>query len=578
MSWNIITRLNNLQQQVNNIANTGLTNPLEETLNANSFNMINLDTLDANANILKLQSSNVGGIQTNCKLDVDGEVTCTTLNYTTLNPPITGGGENLEQTLTNGNDAGGLNMVNLGSVTLSTLNYTTLNPPIAPGGENLEQTLTNGDTANELNIINVGTLQASVVNYGTLIKGINPTFTFTGGATQNSNNVVCPGQTISSFASTTSYLNPSISVSPVNFNDGAGYIRFGLSTDGTSANYGIFWYGPGPSMYIIDNGVQGASISAPIASTEVSLVLTDGVLNVYVNGNLESALTINVPSGNYYFYGLASQYFETTFTNLAFWYGNTSDTVPNLTQVLTSGNNGGGNNITNLGAVTVSTLNYTTLNPPITGGGENLEQTLTNGNNANNLNITGLNNLSLVSMTLPDNELYETGTNLTLTKDGMGTNGTIFDSYYNAPIPRAVKILNNNTFSVTNLLALTNKIIFTLPLDTYYINKINYARVDSWDLGCTANTNTIVNLFLTDNPAIEFSAESTTYTNLSLNLVNGDGFRNTTGLFMTFTSPTPFSTIYLCANSVEALTNFSVNISGEMNFGVNVPTITANPT
>ena len=47
---------------------------------------------------------------------------------------------------------------------------------------------------------------------------------------------------------------------------------------------------------------------------------------------------------------------------------------------------------------------------------------------------------------------------------------------------------------------------------------------------------------------------------------------------MTFTSPTPFSTIYLCANSVEALTNFSVNISGEMNFGVNVPTITANPT
>ena len=91
MSWNISTRLNNLQQQVNNIANTGLTNPMEQTLNANNYNMINLNTLNANANQLKLYSSNVGGIQTNCSVTVSGDLTCNTLNYTELNPPINTG-------------------------------------------------------------------------------------------------------------------------------------------------------------------------------------------------------------------------------------------------------------------------------------------------------------------------------------------------------------------------------------------------------------------------------------------------------------------------------------------------------
>lgn len=47
MSFNISTRLNNLQQQVNNIANTGLTNPLEQTLNANNYNIINANQITA---------------------------------------------------------------------------------------------------------------------------------------------------------------------------------------------------------------------------------------------------------------------------------------------------------------------------------------------------------------------------------------------------------------------------------------------------------------------------------------------------------------------------------------------------
>lgn len=91
MSWNVSTRLNNLQQQINNIANTGLTNPMEQILNANNFAMQNLTILNANSNVLQLQSNNIGGIQTNCDLTVNGDATVNTLNYTALNPPINTG-------------------------------------------------------------------------------------------------------------------------------------------------------------------------------------------------------------------------------------------------------------------------------------------------------------------------------------------------------------------------------------------------------------------------------------------------------------------------------------------------------
>ena len=88
MSWNISTRLNNLQQQVNNIANSGLTNPLEQILDANNYSLTNLNILNSGSNLLQLQSSNDGGITTNCDFTADGNITCQTLNYTELNPPI----------------------------------------------------------------------------------------------------------------------------------------------------------------------------------------------------------------------------------------------------------------------------------------------------------------------------------------------------------------------------------------------------------------------------------------------------------------------------------------------------------
>jgi hypothetical protein len=94
-------------------------------------------------------------------------VECTTLNYVTLNPPIPPTSETIEEVLTNGNDAGGLDIINLGEVTVDTLNYTTLNPPISGGGT-LEEVLTEGNDAGGLDIVNVGEITCTTLNYDTL--------------------------------------------------------------------------------------------------------------------------------------------------------------------------------------------------------------------------------------------------------------------------------------------------------------------------------------------------------------------------------------------------------------------------
>jgi len=45
---------------------------------------------------------------------VSGDITCNQLNYTSLNPPVSGGSPTLEQVLTTGNSAEGLNITNVG--------------------------------------------------------------------------------------------------------------------------------------------------------------------------------------------------------------------------------------------------------------------------------------------------------------------------------------------------------------------------------------------------------------------------------------------------------------------------------
>lgn len=133
MSWNISLRLNNIEQQIKNIQNEGLLNPLEENIQGNGYDIIGIKNIDATGEINTTDNIFCNSIETTTQtgtaistskidcnnIDCQGDISCFTLNYTALNPPITGGGETLKQTLTNGNDAGDIGINNLGTVNIT---------------------------------------------------------------------------------------------------------------------------------------------------------------------------------------------------------------------------------------------------------------------------------------------------------------------------------------------------------------------------------------------------------------------------------------------------------------------------
>jgi hypothetical protein len=74
-------------------------------------------------------------------------ITCNQLNYTSLNPPITpGGGENLSQTLTIGNNATGQNITNVGNLFAASFQGTAINGGFQIGNNPLNN-YTNDDGA-----------------------------------------------------------------------------------------------------------------------------------------------------------------------------------------------------------------------------------------------------------------------------------------------------------------------------------------------------------------------------------------------------------------------------------------------
>lgn len=140
MSWNISLRLNNIEQQIKNIQNDGLLNPLQENIVGNGYDIVNIknitsvdggsvntdavftDTLTVNSTG---QSAIACSGDINCEnIDVVENISCTTItagtvNYTSLNPPVAGGTPNLEQVLTQNNNANDIGINNLGTVNIT---------------------------------------------------------------------------------------------------------------------------------------------------------------------------------------------------------------------------------------------------------------------------------------------------------------------------------------------------------------------------------------------------------------------------------------------------------------------------
>lgn len=114
-------------------------------------------------------------------LTTPGNITCGTLNYSSLNPSIPT--PNLSSVLSSGSDAGGASITNVNQLTVSQLNYSTLNPPVAGSAQNLQQVLTTGNNAGGLNMTNVGSVFVSslqgIGTNGAFVIGNNPLNNYT---------------------------------------------------------------------------------------------------------------------------------------------------------------------------------------------------------------------------------------------------------------------------------------------------------------------------------------------------------------------------------------------------------------
>jgi hypothetical protein len=191
MSWNFNLRLNNLQQQINNIVDKGLINPLESNLDANNFQILNLSILDGGDNQLQINTNNSSGITMNNKLTVSNDISCNKLTYQSLSPIPSA---NLEEVLQTGNNAngefinelGGLKFLNEGAyINLANVNVQQLSNltvenqvEISNISGNSELILYNGN--NEFKLTNQfnGNFTISDIDYTflTIVKGDDQVF------------------------------------------------------------------------------------------------------------------------------------------------------------------------------------------------------------------------------------------------------------------------------------------------------------------------------------------------------------------------------------------------------------------
>jgi hypothetical protein len=272
------------------------------------------------------------------------------LNYTTLNPPIPT--PTLTQVLTAGNTGSNLSMSGLndiasttahisGAVTCGTLNYTTLNP--VPPSQWVGTATSNLD---------MGTYQINNCNQASLVQ---------------SPNVYTAMQS----------------------NGGSG-LKITSATFATQTGivYDTYYNKLPPSQWV---GTATSSLDMnlnPILDTNYVAFAPNGILVP-----TKPTLTIQSDSSS-----LTSGFSvcEQGGANPGLIYDSYYN-KPTLTNILSGGSDAGNQDITNVKDLTVSKLNYTTLNPPIpTATIPTLTQVLTAGAGAGNLSITGVNNISSI--------------------------------------------------------------------------------------------------------------------------------------------------------------------------------------
>lgn len=138
MSWNLGNRIEALAQEVQSITAGTVVNPLQSNLDANGYELLNVATIDGVNNEIVIKTGNANGILFNSSnLGEINNLTCSTLNYTTLNPPITNEEITLEKVLQNNNDGEQQGIINLKFINLGTTPSTYTTNTIDMNGGNL---------------------------------------------------------------------------------------------------------------------------------------------------------------------------------------------------------------------------------------------------------------------------------------------------------------------------------------------------------------------------------------------------------------------------------------------------------
>jgi len=293
---------------------------------------------------------------------------CGVINWTSFNPPLNEGGEGLGETLTISNDAS-LNEIN---------NITKLS-------------VADADQVNSnVNISQISALGNSIAIYndGDSLFPLNPLTNVYCGGLITTNNTTIKGE-----CSIYKALNVG------NFEVG---INSNINLDGALI---INEDGPPTNSVSLSAGAIGATTNSLLVSGSTRL---NGGL--YTNFVISSGLSLN-PSDGYKFVGFNAKSVG-AFGNAALILSNNTST-PTATADLECRN------------ISCNTLNYSSLNPPISGGGENLSQTLTIGNDATGQNINNVGSLFAASIQgTGTNGLLQIGNNPLNTysnDDGAGT-------------------------------------------------------------------------------------------------------------------------------------------------------------
>jgi hypothetical protein len=339
-----------------------------------------------NAASITLPGDELLSIDTQLTLTKDGLRTSGAIYDSFYNKPT------LTQVLTGGNDAGNQDITNVKDLTVSTLNYTTLNPSL-PTAQTFSQILASSGDGGGHDIINISAISTETLIVNTITQILDltllPSATYTNGTV-----IIAHSGIDNGFYTTNALFNPTIQANLVyTSNSGSNSMSFGYTKDPTSAKpieYGIFFY---PNVGYI----QAIQTNAPYTYVGLSVLLRMEVsgnrLKTYVNGTYITALDQVIPPDNYQMmaYGFVNSGDTCTLTNLQYVEG----TNLNLGNILAMGNDAGTQDIIGVKDLTCSTLNYISLNPPVSATTETFAQMLAKGSDAGAGSITNLAELTV---------------------------------------------------------------------------------------------------------------------------------------------------------------------------------------